>query len=59
VKRLKGTITWTLYTTYPERLTEAHEHLNALNADIAVLTKQYQEFVRTRQAAEHSYLGYG
>jgi Tetratricopeptide repeat len=59
VKRLKGTITWTLYTTYPERLTEAHEHLNALNADVALLTKQYQEFVRTRQAAEHSYLGYG
>jgi hypothetical protein len=59
VKRLKGVLTWTLYTTYPERLTEAHAHLNALNADVAVLTKQYQEFVRTRQAAEHSYLGYG
>jgi hypothetical protein len=58
VKRLKGVLTWTLYTTYPERLTKAHEHLNALNADVAVLTKQYQEFVRTRQAAAHSYLGY-
>lgn len=59
VKRLKGVLTWTLYTTYPERLTEAHAHLKALNADVATLTKQYQEFVRTRQAAEHSYLGYG
>jgi hypothetical protein len=59
VKHLKGALTWTLYTTYPERLTRAHEHLNALNADVAVLTKQYQEFVRTRQAAAHSYLGYG
>jgi hypothetical protein len=58
VKRLKGVLTWTLYTTYPERLTKAHEHLNALNADVAVLTKQYQEFVRSRQAAAHSYLGY-
>jgi hypothetical protein len=58
VKRLKGVLTWTLYTTYPERLTKAHEHLNALNADVAVLTKQYQEFVRARQAAAHSYLGY-
>ncbi|HEY7638578.1 MAG TPA: tetratricopeptide repeat protein [Steroidobacteraceae bacterium] len=58
LRHLKGVLTWTLYTSYPERLTEAHEHLNALNADIAVLTKQYQEFVRTRQAAEHSYLGY-
>jgi hypothetical protein len=59
VRRLKGALTWTLYTSYPERLTEAHEHFNALNADIAVLTKQYQQFVRTRQAAEHSYIGYG
>ena len=58
VRRLKGTLTWTLYTSYPERLTEAHEHLNALNADVAVLTKQYQQFVRTRQAAAHSYMGY-
>jgi hypothetical protein len=58
VRRLKGVLTWTLYTSYPERLTEAHEHLNALNADVAVLTKQYQQFVRTRQAAAHSYLGY-
>lgn len=59
VRRLKGLLTWTLYTTYPERLTEAHEHLNALNADVAVLTKQYQQFVRSRQAATHSYMGYG
>lgn len=58
LRHLKGVLTWTLYTSYPQRLTEAHEHLNALNADIAVLNKQYQEFVRARQAAEHSYLGY-
>jgi hypothetical protein len=56
--RLKGVLTWSLYTSYHQRLTDAHEHLNALNADIAVLTKQYQQFVRARQAAEHSYLGY-
>jgi hypothetical protein len=59
LRHLKGALTWTLYTSYPERLTEAHEHLNALNADVAVLTKQYQQFVRTRQAAAHSYTGYG
>jgi hypothetical protein len=58
VRHLKGVLTWTLYTSYPERLTEAHEHLNALNADVAVLTKQYQQFVRSRQAAVHSYMGY-
>ena len=58
LRRLKGTLTWTLHTNYPERLTEAHAHLNALNADITVLDKQYQEFVRARQAAVHSYMGY-
>jgi hypothetical protein len=58
MRRIKGALTWTLYTNYPERLTEAHEHLNALNADIAVLKKQYEQFVRARQAAAHSYLGY-
>ena len=57
-RRLRGSLTWTLYTNYPERLTEAHEHLNALNADVAALTKQYEQFVRTRQAAVHSYMGY-
>jgi hypothetical protein len=59
VRRLRGVLTWTLHTSYPQRLTEAHEHLNALNADVAVLQKQYQQFVRTRQAAVHSYTGYG
>jgi hypothetical protein len=59
LRRLRGALTWTLYTSYPQRLTEAHEHLNALNADVAVLTKQYQQFVRSRQAATHSYMGYG
>ena len=56
--RLKGTLVWTLHTNYPQRLTDAHAHLNALNADIAALNEQYQEFVRARQAAVHSYMGY-
>ncbi|MGH8187647.1 MAG: hypothetical protein ACREUC_13890, partial [Steroidobacteraceae bacterium] len=58
LQRLKGVLVWSLHTSYPERLTEAHAHLHALNADVAVLTKQYQEFVRSRQAAVHSYVGY-
>ena len=58
LRRVKGTLVWTLHRNYPERLTEAHRHLNALNADIAVLNEQYQEFVRARQAAVHSYMGY-
>jgi hypothetical protein len=58
LRRLKGTMVWTLQTNYPERLTEAHTHLKALNADLAVLNQRYQEFVRSRQAAVHSYMGY-
>jgi hypothetical protein len=56
--RLGGALTWRLETEYHERLTAAHVHLNELNADVDVLTQQYDAFVRTRQAATHSYLGY-
>ena len=58
VRRLDGVLTWHLVTEYHERLTEAHDHLRELNADIAVLKERYQSFVRARQAAPHSYLGY-
>jgi hypothetical protein len=58
LRRLKGTMTWSLHANYAERLTEAHAHLKALNADLAVMNERYQEFVRARQAAVHSYMGY-
>ena len=58
VQRLKGVLTWTLYTEYPERLTQAHKHLRDLQSDMDVLESRYDEFVRTRQAAVHSYVGY-
>jgi hypothetical protein len=58
VDRLKGVLTWTLRTEYPERLTQAHLHLRELNDDVAVLKARYDAFVRTRQAATHSYVGY-
>jgi hypothetical protein len=51
-------LTWTLETQYHQRLTEAHEHLRDLNADVDALTAQYDAFVRTRQAATHSYADY-
>jgi hypothetical protein len=55
---VKGVLTWRLRTEYHERLTQAHEHLRELNADVAVLKTRYDAFVRTRQAAMHSYVGY-
>src|SRR6266699_2805409 len=56
--RLRGALTWRLETEYNERLTAAYVHLNELNAPVDALTRQYDVFVRTRQAATHSYVGY-
>jgi hypothetical protein len=47
-----------LETEYNERLTAASAHLNELNAPVDALRRQYDAFVRTRQAATHSYVGY-
>ena len=58
IQRLNGVLIWTLQTEYPDRLTQAHRHLRELNDDVAVLKARYDAFVRTRQAAVHSYLGY-
>lgn len=57
-KHLKGVLIWTLRTEYPERLTQAHKNLRELQQHIDVLTAKYAAFVRTRQAAVHSYAGY-
>jgi hypothetical protein len=58
VQHLQGILTWRLYTEYPERLTQAHKDLHALNEDVRVLHEQYAAFVRARQGAVHSYAGY-
>lgn len=58
VQYLQGALSWGLRTEYHERLTQAHKHLRALNEDVAVLKARYEAFVRTRQAAVHSYVGY-
>ena len=56
--RLRGALTWRLETEYHDRLTAAHVHLKELNVHVDALTRQYESFVRTRQAAAHSYVGY-
>jgi Tetratricopeptide repeat len=58
VQRLRGALTWRLSTEYPERLTQAHRDLHALNENVRALQEQYTAFVRARQAAVHSYAGY-
>ena len=58
IDRLRGALRWNVETQYHRRLTEAHEHLRELNEDMETLTVQYDAFVRARQAATHSYVGY-
>jgi tetratricopeptide (TPR) repeat protein len=57
-KRLKGVLIWTLETEYHKRLTEFDRNLRGLDAAMAVLETEYEQYVRTRQAATHSYVGY-
>ncbi len=57
--RLRGVLTWTLRTEYHERLTEFDRNLSGLNEAMVYLRDQYEQFVRVRQAATHSYVGYG
>jgi tetratricopeptide (TPR) repeat protein len=56
--RLRGVVTWQLETEYNKRLTAAYGHMKELNAPVDALTQQYDAFVRTRQAATQSYVGY-
>jgi hypothetical protein len=58
IERLKGVLVWTLHTQYHEKLTEAHIHLNELNQVIEHMLAQHTAFVRARQAAVHSFMGY-
>jgi phage-related tail protein len=55
---LHGVLHWNIYTDYDRRLTEAYKHLRDLNHEVVRLKKQYNAFVRTRQAATQSYQGY-
>lgn len=59
LERLHGVITWTLETEYHDRLTALDRNLRELHGAVAVLEEQYEQFVRVRQAAVHSYEGFG
>ncbi len=58
LQRLRGLIVFTLETEYHERLTVFDRNLRGLDAAMAVAQQRYDEFVRSRQAATHSYVGY-
>jgi len=58
IRRVKGALTWTLETEYHERLSRFDENLQKLNVAMAAMHNDYDRYVRTRQAASHSYDGY-
>jgi predicted negative regulator of RcsB-dependent stress response len=58
LQRLKGRLLWILHTEYDQRLVVFYERLQELKQAIAVMQDQYEQFVRARQAATHSYQGY-
>jgi tetratricopeptide (TPR) repeat protein len=58
LERLRGALTFRIETEYPKRLSDAQAHLTELNTSIDAQTKQYDAFIKTRQAATHSYIGY-
>ena len=58
VARLRGAVMFTLETEYHERLARFDQHLSELNGAMAVMQAAYDQYVRTRQAATHSFEGY-
>ena len=58
ISRLRGVLLWNIYTEYDQRFTDAYKDLRDLNEAVDRLNKEYNAFVRTRQAATQSYEGY-
>ncbi len=58
IERLKGALSFTLETEYHARLTAFDRNLRDLDQAMAVSQAQYDQYVRSRQAATHSYVGY-
>lgn len=58
LKHLKGILGFTLWTEYHERLSEFDRNVRSLDEAMAIVQEEYDEYVRNRQAATHSYVGY-
>lgn len=59
IDRLEGIIRWDIHTEYDRRFDRAARNLRELEYHIDTLKESYDSFIRTRQAATHSYKGYG
>ena len=58
LRRLKGVLMYRLDTEYHERLSRFHENLATLDSAMATAQAEYDEYIRSRQAATHSFEGY-
>ena len=58
LNRIKGLVIFDLETQYHERFTEFDRNLRGLDETMAVAQTEYDEYVRSRQAATHSFEGY-
>lgn len=58
LNRLRGVISWNIDTEYQDRFTQTHENFRQLQDGFNELDTIYHSFVRTRQAATQSYIGY-
>ncbi len=58
LRRLQGLLMFTLEMEYHQRLTRFDHNLRELDDAMAVVNAKYDQYVRTRQAATHSYVGY-
>lgn len=58
IRRLQGTLIWTLRIEYHERLARFDQNLRTLDEAMRIVQAQYDQYVRSRQAATHSYVGY-
>jgi tetratricopeptide (TPR) repeat protein len=58
MQRLKGLLIWTLETEYHERLSQFDQNLRSLADAMQVVEEEYERFIRSRQAATHSFMGY-
>jgi tetratricopeptide (TPR) repeat protein len=58
LQRLKGRVIWSIETEYHARFTEFDRNLRSLGEAMTLARAEYDEYVRSRQAATHSFEGY-
>lgn len=58
LQRLRGVLSYTLHTEYHERFTQFDKNVRGLDQAMAMVQDEYDEYVRNRQAATHSFVGY-